>query len=141
MVILIALFLEPDSYKTALRTIRNKFKIQNNRVFVLDQPEDDEEIILTFNIELDDETKQDLNLDEYGKLIRVHRKKETNTLYTINALNLITSKEKEMDWKKYKYCFLTVSTGMLKVIKTKLKEVVDLDKLDEPAQQIEKPQQ
>ena len=134
MVILIALFLEPDSYKTALKTISEKFKIQNNRVFVLNQLDDDEEIILTFNIELDDETKQDLNLEEYGKLIRVHRKKETNTLYTINALNLVTNKEKEMDWKKYKYCFLTVSTGMLKVIKTKLKEVIDLDKLNEDVQ-------
>lgn len=129
MVILIALFIEPEGYKTALKTISEKFKIQNNRVFVLNQMDDEEEIILTFNIELDDEKKQDLNLEEYGKLIRVHRKKETNTLYTINALNLISSKE-EMDWKKYKYCFLTVSTGLLKVIKTKLKEVIELDKLE-----------
>ena len=39
MVILIALFIEPDGYKFALKTIKEKFKIQNNRVFVLNQLE------------------------------------------------------------------------------------------------------
>jgi hypothetical protein len=130
MVILIALFLEPDNTDDALKTIKSKFQIQNNKIFVLEQMEDPDERIFTFNIEIDEERKEDLNLDEFGKLIRIHRKKETNTLYTINALNSIMENSQNIDWNRYKYCFLTVSAGVLKIIKTKLYEIIDLDKID-----------
>jgi len=129
MVILIALFLEPENSEQALKTIKSKFQIQNNKIFVLEQMEDPDERIFTFNIEIDEDKKEDLNLDEFGKLIRIHRKKETNTLYTINALNSIMEECNDIDWNRYKYCFLTVSAGVLKIIKTKLYEVIDLTKI------------
>ena len=124
MVILVALFVEQENYKEALTLIKKKFKIQNDKIFVLSQEEEDSELIFTFNIEIDDDKKENLNLEDFGKLIRIHRKKETNTLYTINALNAIL--KENANWDNYKYTFLTVSSGSLKSIKTHLKEVVDL---------------
>jgi len=129
MVILVALFVERENRDGALQTIKDKFNIQGNKVFILEQDKDEDELIFTFNIEMkDDDKKEDLNLDEYGKLIRIHRKKETNTLYTINALNTIL-KDVDTNWDNYKYSFLTVSSGALKIIKTHLNEIVELDKI------------
>lgn len=124
MVILVALFVENENKDEAVQNIKNRFKVQNDKIFVLSQEEEDSELIFTFNIEIADERKENLNLDDLGKLIRIHRKKETNTLYTINALNSIL--KDNANWENYKYSFLTVSSGILKVIKTHLKEVVDL---------------
>lgn len=126
MVILVALFVEQENYNEALNLIKSKFKVQNDKIFVLNQEEEDSELIFTFNIEISDDRKENLNLGDFGKLIRVHRKKETNTLYTINALNAIL--KDNVNWDNYKYSFLTVSSGVLKSIKTHLKEVIDLKK-------------
>ena len=126
MVILVALFVEKENYIEALKAVKQKFKIQNNKIFVLDQQGDDDELIFTFNIEINESRKEDLSLEDFGKLIRIHRKKETNTLYTINALNTILE-DSQADWNSYRYCLLTVSSGVLKSIKTHLKEIVDLN--------------
>lgn len=130
MVILVALFVEKERYDEALLAIKKKFKIQNDKLFILEQEGDDEELIFTFNIEIEDGKREDLSLGDFGKLIRIHRKKETNTLYTINALNSIISSEKS-DWESYRYSFLTVSSGNLKAIKTHLKTVADLNEVVE----------
>ena len=70
--------------------------------------------------------------------ISVHRKKETNTLYTINALNqLITEinngvldKSFEIEWDRYRNTMLTTNDEGLKKIPTKIKEVVHLRNTD-----------
>lgn len=130
MVILVALFVEHDDVQKALKEIKTKFKIQGNKIFILNQLDEPEELILTFNIELPENYKENLNISEFGKLIRIHRKKEINCLYTINALNFILKSEEAIDWNKYKFCFLTISSNNIKIIKTKLKEVFDLTNLE-----------
>ena len=54
------------------------------------------DLYVTYNVEPDD----------YGKTpntIMIHRKKETNTLYTVNALNAIIKKANKVEvWKLYK---------------------------------------
>lgn len=130
MVILVALFVEQEDIQKALNEIKAKFQIQGNKIFILNQIDEPEELILTFNIELPDNYKENLNITDFGKLIRIHRKKEFNCLYTINALNFIIKNEETLDWNKYKFCFLTISSNHIKVIKTKLKEVFDLNNLE-----------
>jgi len=64
----------------------------------------------------------------------VHRKKHTNTLYTINALNeLIRSlnnglldKSYIVDWDNYRNCILLFQTEGLQKVNTKVKEVINL---------------
>ena len=66
--------------------------------------------------------------------ILVHRKKQTNTLYTINALNeLIKSlnngvldKRFPIEWNNYKNCILLVQTEGFNKIDTKVKEIINL---------------
>jgi hypothetical protein len=63
--------------------------------------------------------------------ILVHRKKETNTLYTINALNeLIKSLNGgvvdtrfRVDWQHYRNTVLLTTQGELRSLKTKIHEI------------------
>ena len=69
-----------------------------------------------------------------GNTILVHRKKQTNTLYTINALNeLIKSlnngvldKKFPIEWENYQNCILLIQTDGFNRIDTKIKEIITL---------------
>ena len=66
--------------------------------------------------------------------ILVHRKKQTNTLYTINALNeLIKSlnngvlgKKFPIEWENYQNCILLIQADGFNRIDTKIKEIINL---------------
>ena len=61
--------------------IVDAYDILYNKIFVLKNSDDVRELMCTYNIDanLDNKILQDT--------ISLHRKKQTNTLYTINALN------------------------------------------------------
>jgi hypothetical protein len=64
----------------------------------------------------------------------IHRKKETNTLYTINALNEairednggVLDKSFSLDWTKYQNSLLLTNDSGLNIIKTKLYQIVNV---------------
>ena len=78
------------------------------------------------------------NLKEVGcqYSISIQRNKDTNTLYSINALNIILEKERmikeqfvgriEIDWKKYENSLLVTDDNKINKIDTKLLKMVDL---------------
>jgi hypothetical protein len=66
--------------------------------------------------------------------ILVHRKKESNTLYTINALNDLIRKLNDgetdpffkVNWLEYKNCILLTQHGEVKQLNTKIYKIIDL---------------
>ena len=70
--------------------------------------------MLTYNVDMNNSSTSGI----IDNTILVHRKKQTNTLYTINALNeLIKSlnngvldKRFPINWKDYKNCILLIQT-------------------------------
>ena len=68
--------------------------------------------------------------------ILLHRKKETNTLYTINAVNHIIKdanngildKSYRLQWDNYRNSILLTNKDGLNIIHTRLKEIIDLEK-------------
>ena len=72
--------------------------------------------------------------------MRVHRKKKTNTLYTINALNLAvaaqhdgkTGKNLQLDWNQYENSLLLTADKKLQVYPI---EVVKIFKIEEPPEE------
>ena len=65
--------------------VQKSYTISEKRLFVFSNADKPSELYVTYNVEPDD----------YGKTpntIMIHRKKETNTLYTVNALNAIIRK-------------------------------------------------
>ena len=109
--------------------IQSSYVILFNKLFVLESL-DGEKITLTYNVDMGN-TSRDSILDN---TILVHRKKQTNTLYTINALNeLIKSlnngvldKRFPIEWNDYKNCILLIQADGFNRIDTKIREIINL---------------
>ena len=122
-------FVELDEIKETCNRIQSSYKVLFDKIFVLESLDGDK-IMLTYNVDLGN-TNGEFAI---GNTILVHRKKQTNTLYTINALNeLIKSlnngvldKSYSINWNDYKNCILLVQADGYKKIDTKIKEIINL---------------
>jgi len=65
--------------------ISKSYTVAEKRMFVFSNADNSSELYVTYNVEPDDYKKT-------PNTIMIHRKKETNTLYTVNALNAIIRK-------------------------------------------------
>jgi hypothetical protein len=109
--------------------IQSSYVILFNKIFILESL-DGEKIMLTYNVDM----RNSSNEFAVDNTILVHRKKQTNTLYTINALNeLIKSlnngvldKKFPIEWGNYKNCILLVQSEGYNRIDTKIKEIINL---------------
>lgn len=107
-----------------VESIHSKYEIIYKKIFAL-QVKNSGEYVLTYNIELGNITTIPINT------ILVHRKKETNSLYSINALNqLIKSlnggvldSKFVIDWNNYRNCILLTQQGELKKLDTKIYKI------------------
>jgi len=135
---LLASFLEGDDEKimSEVNYIVENLELTNDYIFLLHNTEQPEKKILTYNAIT--EKGQSFNPRLYT--MRVHRKKQTNTLYTINALNLAiamdhdgqTGKHLKLDWEKYRETFLL--TAGKKLVAHPI-EVVKIFKIEEPPEE------
>ena len=122
-------FIEPNEVEEVSKKIQSSYKVLFDKIFVLESL-DGEKIMLTYNVDLGNSN----NEFAIGNTILVHRKKQTNTLYTINALNeLIKSlnngvldKSYSINWDDYKNCILLIQADGYKKIDTKIKEIINL---------------
>lgn len=102
-----------------LENIKDKFTVLNGKIFLLKTISPQSELIMSYNIQM--ETRQDF----LPKSIMVHRKKETNTIYTINALNElimninngVLDKHYPIDWGRYENSILLKKQDGLKILK------------------------
>lgn len=108
---------------------------QSYKIFIFDIEDSEKKFLLTFNVKnVDKENKLQKYKKEYKNTVQLHRNKENNTLFTINSLNKVIlaqggSKERrsKVDWSDYKNsCVLLGNDGELKVLKTKLNEIIDI---------------
>ena len=76
-------FSPKDKLEETLDMIQEEYTIMYGKIFVLESSES-EEYLCTYNIEVEGNTTRVL-----PNTILLHRKKESNTLYTINSLNLL----------------------------------------------------
>jgi hypothetical protein len=115
---------EVDSF---IKEITSEYTILYNKIFVLHIKSNDE-YVCTYNVDQPNIN----NIPE--NTILVHRKKETNTLYTINALNELIKSLNEgivdtnyrINWQHYKNTVLLTQQGDLKLLRTKIYQIVEL---------------
>ena len=118
-----------DNYEKVANTIQSSYVILFNKLFVLESL-DGEKIMLTYNVDMNNSSADSM----VDNTILVHRKKQTNTLYTINALNeLIKSlnngvldKRFPIEWNNYRNCILLIQAEGFNRIDTKIKEIINL---------------
>ena len=122
-------FTHHDDVDELVDKIKSSYIILFNKIFVLESL-DGEKIMLTYNVDMNNSLSESM----VNNTILVHRKKQTNTLYTINALNeLIKSlndgvldKTFAINWDDYRNCILLVQAEGYKKINTKIKEIINL---------------
>lgn len=120
-------FTNLEGLDTLVGVLSNKYSIIYNKMFVLEIVGKDEYVI-TYNIE-----QGNVN-DIPDNTILVHRKKESNTLYTINALNELIKKlnggvvdtKFPIDWNHYKNCILLTQHNELNQLNTKIYKIIEL---------------
>ena len=122
-------FTTVDAYEEVANTIQTSYVILFDKLFVLESL-DGEKIMLTYNIDINNSTRNSM----VDNTILVHRKKQTNTLYTINALNEVImglnggvlDKSFAVDWNDYRNCILLIQTEGFNRIDTKIKTIINL---------------
>ena len=122
-------FTNVDDIDLTVNKIQSSYVILFNKIFVLESL-DGEKIMLTYNVDMNNSSSESM----VSNTILVHRKKQTNTLYTINALNeLIKSlnngvldKRFPIEWNDYKNCILLIQADGFNKIDTKVKDIINL---------------
>ena len=120
-------FTDIDNLDALLEEIKSKYTIIYNKLFVLEIVGKDE-FVITYNVDQGNvHTIPD-------NTILVHRKKESNTLYTINALNELIKKlnggvvdsSYQVNWQHYKNCILLTQHNDLNQLNTKINKIIEL---------------
>ena len=118
-----------EELDSLIKSLTSTYSIMYNKIFVLHVKSNDE-YVCTYNID-------QANLNTLpNNTILVHRKKETNTLYTINALNTLIKElnngqldsSYKVNWADYRNCILLTKGPELKRINTKLFNIIELDR-------------
>ena len=102
-----------------------------DKIYVFQNEKDLDQLIVTYNVE----NSEDFT-PSFGDTISLHRKKHTNTLYTINALNEIIRKENNgvlyktfsINWENYMNTLLLTNESGLNQIPTKIYSIIDIKK-------------
>jgi hypothetical protein len=116
-----------DDLEGLISMLSNKYVIMYDKMFVL-HIKSNNEYVVTYNVD-----QGNIN-DIPENTILVHRKKESNTLYTINALNELIKKlnggvvnpKFPIDWQHYKNCILLTQHNEIKQLNTKIFKIVEL---------------
>jgi hypothetical protein len=125
---LLCTFTKRDELQIVLEKIRQTYTIVYNYIYVLQNKSNLDELYITYNI--DTQYKPSAPLKD---TILVHRKKQSNTLYTINALNELVKEENggkldksfEIDWEKFRNTIIVTNTEGTKKLSTRIFEVIE----------------
>jgi hypothetical protein len=125
---LLCTFTTESKFQDRLETIYDSYEVFSRKIFIL-KLEPSKELVISYNIIPSGNTKFISNT------IMVHRKKETNTIYTINALNRMIVKlnngtldrSYSVDWGNYRNCIILTDGDSYKILKTTLFRIIDLN--------------
>lgn len=124
---LLCTFSTESEFEDMVKHILSAYEIFSRKIFVL-KLKPSNELVISYNIVPN-------GVKFLPATIMVHRKKESNTMYTINSLNtLITSenggyldKSYQVDWNKYRNSLILTDGDGFKVMKTSLFRIIDVN--------------
>jgi hypothetical protein len=130
---LLCTFCSNADLEVTLKAIVSTYEIAFDTIYVLENMENSDSFCCTYNINNDVAPRRDIP----PATISLHRKKSTNTLYTINALNLLIAdlnngnvdKSFKVPWDEYKNTILVTAYNKLKKINTKLHKIVKVEEV------------
>ena len=129
---LLCTFTSKRNIDNTISKLKESYTIAFNKIYVLQNEDDIRELICTYNVESDEGI--DYNL--VSNTISLHRKKYSNTLYTINALNEciknlnngVMDAKFMIPWENFKNMLLITNSEGLNKINTRIYKIINLDK-------------
>jgi hypothetical protein len=121
-------FSSKEGLDKTIETIKGEYTVAYNKIFVLESVDSDE-YLCTYNIEVVGNTTAILR-----NTILLHRKKETNTLYTINSLNALIKSLNggaldtsfQINWKDYRNSVLLTTGNDVRRLNTTVYKIISL---------------
>ena len=125
---LLCTFSTPSDYQTVSDTVKKIYTLSNNRIFVFSNEKNKSELFLTYNITITSE-----GIKKLPNTISIHRKKLTNTLYTLNAMNKLITEENngvfdksfQLNWDFYKNSLIITNEVSVKIISLEIFTIIN----------------
>lgn len=127
---LLCTFTTQDRLKPTIDLVISCHDVLFDKIYVFTNQKDTSQLICTYNIP----NNQD-NFIEGMDTIALHRKKQSNTLYTINALNEVIREKNNgvldktfpITWSEFQNSLLLVNEQGLNIIPTKIYKIINTE--------------
>ena len=124
---LLCTFSSVADFKKTIDEIKKFYAVYNNRFFIFTNVTNPKEVFITYNI-----LSEGREFPKFPNTISIHRKKQTNTLYTLNAMNQIIKDENNgvfdktysVDWSLYSNSLIITGTPSIRVLPIKILEIL-----------------
>ena len=128
---LLATFTTKKELDDTLKSIKEAYTIVFNKIYVLQNEDNTNELICTYNVD----PKNTVDFNDVSGTISLHRKKHSNTLYTINALNEliadfnngVVDKSFPIPWENFKNMVLVTNSDGLSRIGTRIYKIINTE--------------
>jgi len=112
--------------------IKSAYEIAFKKIYVLQNEKEVNELVCTYNVDLE---KGSVDYNVVANTISLHRKKHSNTLYTINALNEVITNLNNgvvdskfiVPWENFKNTLLVTNSDGLNRISTRIYKIIKID--------------
>ena len=128
---LLCTFTTKDNLDVTSKLIESSYKIIFDKIYVLQNEENVNELICTYNVD----TSNGVDYNAVKGTISLHRKKHSNTLYTINALNEVIAELNNgivdskflVPWENFKNTLLVTNSDGLNKISTRIYKIISVE--------------
>ena len=132
---LLCTFTSKKDLEKTIETIKQNYNIAFNKIYILQNEDAPKEMVCTYNVEV----SENLDYNLVSNTISLHRKKYTNTLYTINALNEVIKNlnngildtSYKIPWENFQNIIMVTNSDGLNKIPTRIYQIVEIKKIGE----------
>lgn len=123
---LLCTFSSDRDFKNTAEEVKKFYEIYNNRIFAFTNVNNPKEVYLTYNV-----LNMNKDAPKFPNTILIHRKKLTNSLYTLNAMNRLIEEENGkadntyvVNWKLYENSLIITGDVSIRIIPLKITDVL-----------------
>ena len=128
---LLATFTTKEDLDNTVQKIQNAYTIAFSKIYVLQNENNVNELICTYNVDL----SKGADYNDVKGTISLHRKKHSNTLYTINALNEVIANLNNglvdskfiVPWENFKNTLMVTNSDGLNKIPTRIYKIIKVN--------------
>lgn len=124
---LLCTFSNNKDFSAVSEEVRKFYEVYSNRIFAFVNAQNPKEMYLTYNV-----LNMRKDAPKFPNTILIHRKKQTNTLYTLNAMNRLIEEENGradktyiVNWKLYENSLIITGDVSIRIIPLKISTILE----------------